>query len=108
MSRPSSVIDPAVGVSKPAIIRRVVVLPQPDGPRKLTNSPRSVARLKSSTAKVDPNCFWTPVSSRKAMWSSSVLARAADRDPGLRPAAQERDDDHGDPRQAEADEGDRR
>ncbi len=31
MSTPSSTICPVVGRSKPAIIRRVVVLPQPDG-----------------------------------------------------------------------------
>ena len=52
MSSPSIVIVPAVGCSKPAIIRRVVVLPQPDGPRNDTNSPFSAARLKSSTATV--------------------------------------------------------
>ena len=47
MSSPSIVIVPAVGCSKPAIIRSVVVLPQPDGPRNDTNSPFSAARLKS-------------------------------------------------------------
>ena len=31
---PASRISPSVGCSKPAIMRRVVVLPQPDGPRK--------------------------------------------------------------------------
>ena len=31
---------PAVGSSKPATMRSTVVLPQPDGPRKETNSPR--------------------------------------------------------------------
>ena len=30
---------PAVGSSKPATMRSTVVLPQPDGPRKETNSP---------------------------------------------------------------------
>ena len=39
MSLPSTVIVPAVGRSKPPIIRSVVVLPQPDGPRNETNSP---------------------------------------------------------------------
>jgi hypothetical protein len=29
---PASMISPSVGCSKPAIIRSVVVLPQPDGP----------------------------------------------------------------------------
>ena len=39
-------IVPEVGISKPATMRRVVVLPQPDGPRNETNSPRSTARSK--------------------------------------------------------------
>ena len=34
MSAPSSMILPAVGCSKPAISRSVVVLPQPDGPEQ--------------------------------------------------------------------------
>jgi len=60
-SRPSIVIAPAVGCSKPAIIRRVVVLPQPDGPRNDTNSPFAADRLKSCTAWNSPKRFWTPV-----------------------------------------------
>ncbi len=32
---PASVISPSVGCSKPAIIRSVVVFPQPDGPSRL-------------------------------------------------------------------------
>ena len=39
MSRPRSRIRPPVGSSKPPIIRRVVVLPQPDGPSSEKNSP---------------------------------------------------------------------
>ena len=66
MSVPSTTIVPAVGFSKPAIIRSVVVLPQPDGPRNETNSPRSASRLKSSTAATPPGkVFWTPVNCRK-------------------------------------------
>src|SRR5689334_12909474 len=38
-STPSSRIRPEVGCSKPAISRRVVVLPQPDGPSREKNSP---------------------------------------------------------------------
>ena len=48
-SRPSMRIVPRVGVSKPATMRSVVVLPQPDGPRKETNSPGATRRLKSRT-----------------------------------------------------------
>ena len=36
---PSISMVPAVGSMKPAIMRRVVVLPQPEGPSSETNSP---------------------------------------------------------------------
>ena len=75
MSVPSTTIVPAVGFSNPAIIRRVVVLPQPDGPRNDTNSPRTASRLKSSTATVPPgNVFWTPVSVRNDMVGLVLLS----------------------------------
>ncbi len=51
MSSPFSRSSPSVGLSKPAIMRSVVVLPQPDGPRNVTNSPRCTVRLKSSTTR---------------------------------------------------------
>ena len=35
--------------SRPAIIRRLVVLPQPDGPTSTMNSPSPISRLRSST-----------------------------------------------------------
>jgi hypothetical protein len=38
-------IFPVVGLSRPAINRKVVVLPQPEGPSKTENSP--VASVKS-------------------------------------------------------------
>ncbi|CDM97800.1 protein of unknown function [Limnospira indica PCC 8005] len=43
-------ISPADGVSNPAISRSVVVLPQPDGPRMLKNSPRFMSRSTALTA----------------------------------------------------------
>ena len=46
---PPTRICPASGSIKPAIIRSVVVLPQPEGPSKHTNSPCSTARLMEST-----------------------------------------------------------
>src|SRR5262245_35025795 len=106
MSRPSIVISPAVGFSKPAIIRSVVVLPQPEGPRNDTNSPFSTARLKSMTAAVSPKYFWTPVSSRNAMRLLAALAGAGDGDLAARAAPEQGDEAHRDPRQAEADERD--
>ena len=41
---------PAVTVSSPAIMRRVVVLPQPDGPSSATSSPGSMSRSIPFTA----------------------------------------------------------
>ena len=45
------VILPSVGVSSPAIIRRIVVLPQPDGPSNVMNELSGISRLKLSTPK---------------------------------------------------------
>ena len=54
MSLPPTTILPEVGSSKPATMRSTVVLPQPDGPRKETNSPAPTSRLKSWTTVVGP------------------------------------------------------
>ena len=53
----SIVIVPDVGKSSPASIRRVVVLPQPEGPRSETNSPASIVRFRPWTAVKLPNDF---------------------------------------------------
>ena len=45
-SSPSSRICPEVGSSSPAIIRSVVVLPQPDGPSSMKNSPSSMVKRR--------------------------------------------------------------
>src|SRR5579862_3197237 len=69
MSSPSSETVPASGCSKPAITLRVVVLPEPDGPRSVKNSPAPTCRFTSSTAATPPNCFRipaTPTSAAKA------------------------------------------
>ena len=49
-STPSSRMAPSVGVSKPAIMRRVVVFPQPDGPSIEKNSPAPIEKSASDTA----------------------------------------------------------
>src|SRR5690349_7622710 len=54
-SAPRSEIVPEVGRSKPPSIRRVVVLPQPDGPRSEKNSPLPIVSDTSSTAVTSPN-----------------------------------------------------
>src|SRR5215831_17423115 len=45
-------IAPEVGSSSPAIIRRAVVLPQPDGPTSTMNSPSAMVQVSASTAVV--------------------------------------------------------
>src|SRR5882672_9812990 len=41
---------PEVGNSNPAIMRKVVVLPQPDGPSRQKNSPSRTVKVESCTA----------------------------------------------------------
>lgn len=52
-------ISPILGASSPASIRRVVVLPQPDGPMMARNSPSRVLGPSSLTVTKFPKCFWT-------------------------------------------------
>src|SRR3954452_5062291 len=51
---------PSVGRSNPAIMRRQVVLPEPDGPSIVKNSPRRISRSTPSTAVTSPNVLRTP------------------------------------------------
>src|SRR5215470_14108765 len=48
-------ISPDVTASRPAIMRKVVVLPQPDGPTKTTNSLSWICRSTSFTTWVTSN-----------------------------------------------------
>src|ERR1700694_4500303 len=43
-TRPAMLISPDVGCSSPATQRKVVVLPQPDGPSRTTISPAGTAK----------------------------------------------------------------
>src|ERR1044072_362806 len=65
MSTSSSRIWPSVGRSKPAIMRRVVVLPQPEGPRSEKNWPKGISRLIPATAVNSPKRF-----TRSTSWTS--------------------------------------
>ena len=47
-------ISPAFGSTRPAIMRNVVVLPQPLGPSSATMLPGSIDRDRRSTARVAP------------------------------------------------------
>jgi hypothetical protein len=53
--RPSSLTSPALAGSRPATMRRNVVLPQPEGPTTAMNSPRSTTRSMSCSARNSPN-----------------------------------------------------
>src|SRR5258705_11483704 len=55
MTFPSKLIVPESGVSRPAIILSVVVLPQPEGPSSPKNSPRSTSSETPATAAVLSN-----------------------------------------------------
>ena len=46
--------SPRSGERKPATTRRVVVLPQPDGPSNATSSPGFTSRSSPSTAATSP------------------------------------------------------
>src|SRR5579859_3682778 len=66
ISSPSSRILPALGVSNPATMRSIVVLPHPLGPSKVKNSPCSTDKLISITAGERPKYLVICSSSRKA------------------------------------------
>ena len=61
-SAPFISMRPAVGFMKPAIMRSVVVLPQPEGPSRETNSPGWSVSETSCTAGVVPKFLPRPIS----------------------------------------------
>src|ERR1700722_19636007 len=65
---PPILISPEVGCSRPATQRKVVVLPQPDGPSSTTISPAGTAKLTPSTAgRPIANCLRRSLTSRAAV-----------------------------------------
>src|SRR5262245_23563737 len=58
---------PRLTDSRPAIIRRVVLLPQPDGPTRTRNSPSAMVRSRAWTA------VW-PLGYTFSTWSSRIAA----------------------------------
>jgi len=62
MASPRSVMLPRLGASMPASIRSIVVLPEPDGPTIVRNSPSSTFSEMSFTAVKSPNLFCTSTS----------------------------------------------
>src|SRR5215212_5858877 len=63
---PSIRTSPEVGSSRPATMRIVVVLPQPEGPSRTRNSRSAMSRLRSCTAAKLPK--------RLAMRSRRIVA----------------------------------
>src|SRR5688572_9620336 len=76
MRRPATMMSPLVARSRPAIMRNVVVLPQPEGPRRQTTSPAETFKSTSRTATKSPNVFVTFLSSMVDMNPPSPLDRA--------------------------------
>src|SRR4029077_10254868 len=65
-SRPQARMVPAVGRSRPTIMRAMVVLPEPDSPT-IASDPRSgITNDASWTAVTSPNVLVSPATSRTA------------------------------------------
>src|SRR5689334_17816414 len=60
MRRSSNHMLPASTSQKPAIIRSSVVLPHPEGPRRVNNLPSSIVAETLSTARTAPKLRLTP------------------------------------------------
>src|SRR3954465_1543002 len=60
---------PELGWSKPAIRRRHVVLPDPEGPSMAKNAPGCTSKLTPSTARTRPK--W-----RETSWNETARAKA--------------------------------
>src|SRR5579862_3919165 len=73
MSAPPSETEPASGLSKPAMMRSVVVFPEPDGPSSVKNSPSPTFRSTFSTATTSAYVLRIPVS-----WTSAAKAGLQD------------------------------
>src|SRR6266702_310755 len=72
-TRPAMLIVPLVGCSSPEMQRKVVVLPQPDGPSRTTISPAGTAKLTPSIAgRPIANCLRRSVTSSVAVMISPI------------------------------------
>ena len=54
MSFPDTRTTPASGAVKPAMMRRIVVLPEPEGPSSAWNSPAGTSKATSWSTGVSP------------------------------------------------------
>src|SRR6476659_1080935 len=71
-------ISPAVTSSSPAIMRRMVDLPQPDGPTSTTNSSCATSRSTPRTASTLPNRLVRPFNESCAIPVSGLRDAAGD------------------------------
>src|SRR5690349_2553726 len=82
MGEPAMRISPEVGGSKPAIIRSVVVLPEPEAPSRVRNSPAAMSSVRSSTAAKSPNRLVSRrssmIGSRSVSWRRVSWSRSSD------------------------------
>src|SRR5436190_14941702 len=62
-SRSPNQIRPASGTTNPASMRRSVVLPHPDGPRRVNNTPAGISR-SSPSKRATPSYRWVTPSKR--------------------------------------------
>ena len=77
--RPPTTISPLSGVSRPAMQRRIVVFPQPDGPSRAKNSPRRTENVTPSAATTVRASSPLPAANvfvRSSMRSSASLIAA--------------------------------
>src|SRR5450631_2734285 len=87
-SSPPRKIWPEVGSSSPAIMRSVVVLPQPEGPSRQKNSPSRTVKVESFTATKSAKLLCRRSTRISAI--SVVLARELGDDREQHDAAQRR------------------
>src|SRR5258708_33942711 len=66
--------SPSVGSTRPAIMRNVVVLPQPLGPSSATSSPAAMRSVTLSTAVLVANTFVKPEMARSVALSVTASA----------------------------------
>src|SRR5665213_510313 len=79
-ARPATVMRPAVGAIRPAIIRSTVDFPQPLGPTIETNSLPSTEKLARSTAIAEPNRLLTSAISNATDIRASEVTRGGARE----------------------------
>ena len=56
-SLPCRITLPVYGISKPAMMRRIVVLPLPEAPSNTSTSPSATSKLMFSSTLALPNCL---------------------------------------------------